>query len=559
MKRLILLFAATLMAASIYAIPAKRGLWRTIKLADGTEVRAELRGDETCSYYRTEDGRIFARNSTTGLYESTDTETLMAKASARRSTAQARRAKRAQKVMASATTGTSQYIGAKKGLIILVNFSDVKFEDNHDLALYKRIANEEGFTNEMGFIGSVRDYFKDQSNGQFDLTFDVIGPVTMSNGHAYYGEPTDGEKDNDVAVANMVIDACKAVDSEVDFSTYDWDGDGEVDQVFILYAGYGEASSGNKNTIWPHEWDLYNALWPNYKGERLDGVLINTYACGSELGGDGNIDGIGTICHEFSHCLGLPDMYDTSSYGNYGMDLWSVMDQGSYNGDGFCPPNYTSYERMYIGWQQPIELNEDQEITGMESLSDYGNTYIIYNDGDKDEYYLLENRQLNRWDAGLPNSGLLILHVDFDANLWANNSVNSTKTEMCTIFHADNQDLKSYDYYNEYITDRINDIYPYGSNNSLTGSSKPSATLHNRNTSGTFRMNKDITEITEHDDGTISFNFQNKNRASAISSIQADGQASDNRIFTIDGRYAGKDLDALEKGIYIINGKKVIK
>lgn len=559
MKKLILILTATLMATAIYAVPAKRGQWRTIKLADGTEVKAEFRGDEFGSFYRTEDGRLFIRDAGSGLYKQTNAEALDAEQSAKRASARAARAKRAAKMKVIPGEEHAPYIGAKRGLIILVNFADVKFNEEHNVELYKRIANEEGFTNEMRFRGSVRDYFKAQSLGQFDLTFDVLGPVTMPEGYAYYGTPTSGSDDNDVAVANMVVDACKAVDDEVDFNTYDWDGDGEADQVFILYAGYGEASHEiDPNTIWPHEWELASVL--GYGGcPTLDGVRINTYACGSELGEDGKIDGIGTICHEFSHCLGLPDMYDTSYSGYYGMDLWSIMDYGSYNDDGFCPPNYTSYERMYAGWQQPIELNDNIEVTGMESLTKGGNTYIIYNDGHRDEYFLLENRQLDGWDAALPNSGLLILHVDFDATVWYNNKVNATATQRCTIFHADNQDLKSYEYYSQYIADRANDIYPYGDNNSLTNTSTPKAILNNWNTSGTFYMNKPVTEITKHDDGTISFNFQNNNRPSGINDISAGEKQKDNRVFTIDGRYVGNDLDALNKGVYIINGKKIIK
>lgn len=552
MKRLFLILATAIITTSISAIPAKRGMWETIKLTDGTEVKAELRGDEFCSYRRSEDGRIFTRDADTGLYKAADMETLEAKAARRRNTAQTARAARAKRMYAASGTAGTLYTGTKKGLIILVDFADTKFDEKHDIELYKRIANEEGFTNDMGFRGSVRDYFKAQSLGQFDLQFDVLGPVTMPEGYAYYGAHTDGSEDNNEAVAQMVIDACKAVDSQVDFNDYDWDGDGEADQVFILYAGHGEASySRDPNTIWPHEWDLYSALYPNYQYVKLDGVIINTYACSCELGSGINIDGIGTICHEFSHCLGLPDMYDTQG-SNYGMDLWDLMDYGNYNDDGFCPPNYTSYERMYAGWSQPIELTNDQEVTGMEAIGDGGNTYIIYNDGHRDEYYMLENRQQKDWDEALPNSGLLILHVDYDADAWYNNTVNSSSPQRCTIFHADNETLRK-------SASLANDIYPYGDNNSLTSTSVPAAIVNNKNTDGTYYMNKSVTEITRHDDGTVSFRFQNLNGSNSIKSISAGETAGNSRIFSIDGRYIGNDIDNLNKGIYIINGRKVVK
>jgi len=541
----------------MYAVPAKRGIWRLIKLADGTEVKAELRGDEFCNFYRSQDGRMFIRNSATGLYESAGIGDIEAKAAKRRGTAQARRARRAQRMNVEPGVDHAPYDGKKTGLIILVEFADVKFKAAHDLALYKRIANEEGFTSEMGFMGSVRDYFRDQSLGRFDLQFDVVGPVAMPNGYVYYGAPTGGSYDNDKAVAQMVKDACKAVDSQVDFKDYDWDGDGEADQVFILYAGHGEASYDDENTIWPHEWDLYSATYPNYKPLVLDDTTIKTYACSCELGTTEKIDGIGTICHEFSHCLGLPDMYDTSGKGNYGMDLWDLMDYGSYNGDSFCPANYTSYERMYAGWQQPQELVDNCDVVGMKAIGDGGNTYIIYNDGNRDEYYLLENRQLKGWDAALPNSGLLILHVDYDAETWRYNKVNSTTTQRCTIFMADNTDLKS-GVPDISWSDRAGDIYPYESNNSLTNTSLPRASVHHRNTDGTYLMNKPITDITKHDDGTVSFTFRNNNGSNGISNIQAAQTPVSTRIFSLDGRYLGHDLNALKKGIYIINGKKVV-
>lgn len=552
MKKSILAFSLIMIAASANAVPAKRGQWKTIKLIDGTEVKAELRGDEFCSYRRSEDGRIFTRDTDTGLYKASEMETLNSKAARKRNTAKAERAARVKRMYVASGTDSPLYTGTKKGLIILVDFADLKFNEKHDIDLYKRIINEEGFTNDMGFRGSVRDYFKAQSLGQFDLQFDVLGPVTMPNGYAYYGAPAEGSLEDDYeVVAQMVIDACKAVDSQVDFNDYDWDGDGEVDQVFIIYAGHGEADYDDPNTIWPHEWDLYSALYPNYQYVKLDGVAINTYACGNELGSGTNIDGIGTICHEFSHCLGLPDMYDTIG-SKYGMDLWDLMDYGSYNDDGFCPPNYTSYERMYVGWSQPIELKNDKEVTDMEAIGDGGNTYIIYNDGHRDEYYMLENRQKKDWDEALPNSGLLILHVDYDADAWWYNTVNSSSPQRCTIFHADNETLR-------FPASLANDIYPYGDNNSLTSTSVPAAIVNNKNTDGTYYMNKSVTEITRHDDGTISFRFQNLNGSSSIKNISAGETTGNSRIFSIDGRYMGNDINNLNKGIYIINGRKVVK
>lgn len=548
MKRLLFLALSVVSAACIYAVPAKRGIWKILKMADGTEIKAELNGDEFGSYYKDADGRVFTLDSETGLYKTADMNEITKKADAKRREANMERASRIKKIRGNAAARSNSYTGEKKGLIILVQFSDVKFNNANTPELYRRIANEEGFADaSMGFKGSVKDYFKAQSNGMFSLDFDVEGPVTMPNGYAFYGAPTANSDDNDMEVGKMIIAACQEVDSRVNFKDYDWDGDGEADQVFILYAGKGEASCDDVNTIWPHEWTLASAC---RRTVTLDGVKINTYACGNEIDDNGNIAGIGTICHEFSHCLGLPDMYDYNNR-NFGMSLWDLMDYGSYNDDGFTPPNYTSYERMYIGWQQPIELKNDIEINDMKSLSDNGNTYIIYNEGHKDEYYLLENRQRKGWDAGLPGDGMLILHVDYDAYAWNYNEVNTGSQQHCTIFHADNQDKTS-------KANLINDLYPYGSNNSLTNTSIPAATINNKNTDGSFYMNKEVKDITRNPDGTMSFKFFGNN-ASGIDGISAGTRHADNRIYSIDGRYIGNDKKTLNKGIYIINGKKYIK
>jgi len=512
MRRNVLTALFALTAALAMAVPAKRGQYKTVTMADGSQVKVELRGDEFCRYWQAEDGRMFINDNATGLYKTIDAESLNAKATAKRQVMTSGKAKRAAARRASGEVN-NLYTGKKKGLIILVEFADKKFAEGDDLALYKRIANEVGF-NEGSFKGSVKDYFLAQSNGQFELDFDVVGSVAMENNYAYYGANTNGEDDYQ-KVAEMVITACKSVDSEVDFTQYDWDGDGEVDQVYVLYAGHGEASySRDPNTIWPHEYYLkYAGATYNSNGYLLsygetpvlDGVTVDTYACGCELGSSESIDGIGTLCHEFSHCLGLPDMYDTSNYGYFGMGKWDIMDQGSYNGDSFCPPNYTSYERMVSGWLNPTELVNDTTVTGMKSLSDNGEAYIIYNDAHKDEYYLMENRQKTGWDAEVPGSGMLILHVDYDASAWYNNTVNATRKQRCTIFPADNYLISG--------KSEACDAYPYGNNNELTNASKPAATLNNANTDGTYYMNKPITDIVYNEDSTMNFVFSNDNNS----------------------------------------------
>ena len=506
-----------MMSLTMMAIPAKRGIWQTVKLSDGSEVKLTLVGDEHGHYWQDANGKTYLFEEATKTYQLADKQQLLERAQARRAKANQRRLQRmkAQKKVGS----YGNYTGSKKGLIILVQYKDVSFQSGNTAELYKRIANEENFSHSKGFVGSVHDYFRDQSLGLFDLTFDVMGPVTLSQNRSYYGG--NNYNGDDKNPEEMVVEACKAIDSQVDFKDYDWDGDGKVDQVFILYAGAGEANGGAAETVWPHEWEL-SAVNKSFK---LDGVTIDTYGCSCELQPDqvsysGNvsswkIDGLGTICHEFSHCLGYPDMYDTQYGGHYGMYSWDLMDMGSYNGDGFIPAGYTSYEKMEAGWQQPIELKGTMAISDMKALSEGGESYIVYNKAHTDEYYLLENRQKTHWDQELEGNGLLILHVDYNQSAWENNLVNtvtssyygSNNHERCTIFKADNKDS-----YNSYTggrsaSDIAGDPYPYGLNNKLTNTSSPAATLYNANSDGKKFMNVDITDITRTANSTISFNF----------------------------------------------------
>ena len=547
MKKMILVLSLVLTCTVAFAIPARRGQWKTLKLADGTEVRAELRGDEFCRYWQAEDGRKFVIDRKTGLAGEADMGAMKARANLRRAPVGRQRARRSPQARLELGESHSPYVGEKKGLIILVEFADQSFRDGHGPELFYRMANEEGFS-EGFFQGSVKDYFKAQSFGQFVVDFDVKGPVRLNKGYAYYGENLVDGSEDPVRICEMVLDACRSIDGETDFGDYDWDGDGVVDLVYLLYAGYGEADTDDEATIWPHQYNLsFSSMMQDF-----DGVSIDAYACSSELNYEDDLFGIGAICHEFSHGIGLADMYDLADgYGRYGMGDWSIMCSGSYNGGGYVPASYTSYERWYAGWIEPTVLANDTVVTDMGSLERTGQAYVIYNDAHPDEYYLLENRQPEGWDAALPGSGLLILHVDFDADVWRNNLVNSLEVQRCTIFLADN-DADVYDV--------SGDSYPFRGNNCLTDTSLPAATLHHPQTDGERLMHKPVTGITRNDDGTMAFVFRNETVPTGIDGIAADTEASgDKRIYRLDGSYVGTDLNALQKGVYIVGGKKVVK
>lgn len=503
-QRIFILNALLCLVLSVWAVPAKRGVWCSLSLVDGTEVKAQLVGDEFLHYYVSEDGTKYVQDESTGLYRKmTDEVTAQRRAAVRRAQAQGRQKRMLRKAQAS-----NVFQGTKKGLVILAEFTNSKFKSGHDLALYRRIANEVNYS-DNNFRGSIKDYFKAQSHGQFELDFDVAGICQLQHPYAYYGK--NNSQKEDVKPGEMVAEACLwAHEHGINFSKYDWNGDGEVDQVFVLYAGHGEASYKDANTIWPH---MYYLSASDYgKSLSLDGVTVDTYACSSELNGDGNLDGIGTFCHEFSHCMGFPDLYDTSYAGWFGMGDFDLMCSGSYNGDSKCPAGYSAYEKAECGWltlKDMTNIEQETSIVGVQPMSADGDAYIIKNKGHKDEYYILENRQKTGWDSYLPASGLMITHVDYDADIWGWNMPNTsgkyedangnTKTndhQRLTIFRAG----KSTDEYGD-----ASDLYPYGSNNSLTKTSSPASTLYNTNSDGSKYMHVAITDIAIAADGTASF------------------------------------------------------
>lgn len=582
MKKLYLMLSMLFaFGAAANAIPAKK-LQKVITLTNGTQVSVELRGDEYLSWWEGTDGTAYRATADENVFEAFDLEAQKPAAAARRARAEQGRVARLARVKNSLKGADDKmrglggdhitYKGVKKGLVVLVDFKNKKFADGHDLEYYKNVINGKDFSDEEeGYVGSVRDYFLAQSNGQFELDFDVVGPVTMSKNYGYYGN--DGAYQKDEKVYEMIKEACDGIQDKVNLKDYDWDGDGEADQVFFLYAGLGQASGGSAGTVWPHESEL--RYWPC-------GVLsystgkINTYACANELqpetqGSSRYISaGIGTICHEFSHCLGFADMYDTTGGGGYGMSVFDVMDQGSYNGNGFVPCNYTAFERIYAGWVEAIELIDPATVKDMKSVSDYGRPFIMYNYKNTNEYFLMENRQNTGWDKGLYGSnGLLIVHVNYVPSRWANNSVNSSaeKIQCCTVVNADGSRENT-----QYSLQ--GDLYPYEvkgvtMNDEFTDESEPAAKLYTKNSDNSYALGIPITNI-KRSKGSVSFlvcggdaNNVIDNTfngvVDGINGVTVANKAADNRIYSIDGRYLGTDASALGKGIYVVGGKKVVK
>lgn len=510
-----LIFAACV--ATAFAVPAKR---QTVILTrpDGTKVEAVLMGDEHFHYYQstTSDEKFYINETGECISMS---KNMFAEgitwAEKRNSTAQmhrlAPRKTRSNSELAPTTDRTPFDLhGKHKGLVILVEYPDRPFKYTHE-NLDQQL-NEVGYS-QRGHIGSVHDYFYSQSYGQFDLEFDVVGPVQVSKKYSYYGKD-NGHPGDDMYVGTMVAEACELAyaDGEgVNFADYDWDDDGEAEMVVCIYAGYGQAQGAPSNTVWPQQWFLSEAKEYDDGPGALDfgGTIVDCYLVLNELAGASGtkLDGIGTFCHEYSHSLGLPDLYNTVGGSTFGMGDWNLMDSGCYNGDSAVPCAYTAYERTFCGWLEPTVLSEGCEVTDMKSITDAPEAYIIYNEAHTDEYFMLQNIQQNGWNECAPGHGMLVIHVDYDKDVWDNNVVNNTASRRrCTIVPADNNNYST-------AAGLAGDPYPGSKKKTeLTDISIPAATLYNVNTNGTKFLGKPITEIEENftDDkynGTISFVF----------------------------------------------------
>lgn len=438
-------------------------------------------------------------------------------------------------------------------LVILISFSDKDFQSEDPRGDYDKMLNEEGYNKRNG-PGCMAEYFRVQSGGLFNLKFDVYGPYKVGSKAQPYNNPDVNTRnygrDQMRAATNMFL----AENPDVDFSQYDWEGNGVVNQVIYITAGY----SGNQsNAI------CYGYIWPNTSSfspiTTPDSKTIANYSCSAEVWSNNASCGIGTICHEYSHSLGLPDIYPTSSSSDLPysvVDEWDLMDGGNFTNYGWCPPNYSPLEKMLLRWITPIELTEPVTVKDLKPVADGGKAYIVKNTDS--EYYLLENRQWNGWDAGLPGQGLVIYHVNYVSSIWSTNSVNNTKgAPMYELVHADNMDYDGWDNYlhnNGYSSQyahsgRMNNLhlsgstYPYGSDpetlvNQLTDTSVPAAVTYNANKEGEKLMSKPITNIRMSDEGLISFDFMGGDSTVGVKTVAITRPAAPAETYDLQGRRA---------------------
>lgn len=460
--------------------------------------------------------------------------------------------------------------------VVLVNFQDAKFKINKPKEAFEQLFNSDtqvnlGNGNRLNY-GSVAKYFRDMSNGAFTPKFKVYGPVTVDQPETYYGgKNEDDNKDEDPR--QLVKDALKLVEDQVtedDIKSFCSDGT-TIDCVYIVYAGLGQNDGGDGTTVWANCWTT--------DGATLGGKKVRWYTMSGELSPVKIknstipvVNGLGVICHEFSHSLGLPDMYptETSAYlDNQEMEYWDLMDGGEYTYNGFCPTAYTAFEKEQMEWQvDMVTLDSDASVTMTTSTEQGGTAYKIVNPQNDKEYLMLEYIQRKGWNQYLFGNGLLVYHVCLPSEtLYSSTRLNNTPGYPgMAVVPADGACLSSYIKANEndYGNSLYGDLFPGTGNlqgqnvTELSDTNKqPNFCWYNAAKTEKLNTNKAIKNV-KYDNGVLTFDYVN-DVASGILPVWGDKQATDGRVYSINGAYLGDDITKLPHGIYIVNGQKIVK
>lgn len=628
MKKL-LLAGLLLSAINAGAVKMKPGA-TVVKQSDGTQITVRAYGDEDLSYFVATDGTLLYQEGTdfyiakVGADGTLTSTKLLAHNPEERSAKEVAAAREQDRSKFFSTIGRQAkvnrlkreplaenstllpHLGKQKIPVILVEFRDVPFTVANPKETFNKYLNGKELFNktddpEMGYFnskggfkgnyGSVGRYFADMSFGKFLPEFDVYGPVKLDNPLKFYGAGDSSQE----KMKELFTDACTAVDDEVDFSKYDTNNDGNIDLVYIIYSGFSQSISGNStDCIHPKSGTLT-------LDKQFDGVSVNRYGVNNELNGTPEsaetygtmINGIGLFCHEFSHCMGLPDLYPYAGSTaeqliNHNMDYWSLMDAGEYTNNGYRPTEYTAWERERFGWMEIETLDKATDIE-LTTLAEGGKAYRIVNDNDKTghEYYIVENVQKKGWNKSAMGSGMMVTHVDYDDYQFSLGGckVNSTaKHPRMAIMAADGMFVPEY-YLGNTITESTDatvkehnaplvakyggqvfspnlykaeaagDLYPGTSGaTELTDTSAPqNAWVYTGDV-----MGKPLTDITmDAESGIVSFKFKG-GTTDGIKEIRTDN-VTKNAVYSINGTYMGSDIHALPKGIYIRNGKKITR
>ena len=565
MKKILLTLSMAITMSSAWAAKAINKPI-TIQQSDGTLITVYLHGDEDFHWYTSADGTILLRNGNDFTPITESQETFFAKAE---------NARRMNVMKREPVTGSTKtlfpHTGSPKALVILAQYQDVAFsladpKKSFDQYLNKAEGEQEDFgASENLNYGSVRQYFMDMSNGQYSPTFDVVGPVTLPNNMEYYGGTNDNATDE--KASQLVIDACELVKNDVDFSQYDSNNDGYVDLVYVIYAGYGQSMGGANNTMWPKSFSVNTSN--TYNGKKLYRSGINNELLGNESWPETKqINGIGLFVHEFSHCLGLPDFYASrlkSIYDNQGMEDWSVMDNGTYNMNGYVPAAYTAWEREAFGWCTIETLTEDTQLQ-IDNIDYGGKAYKFFNDNNKDEYFVIQRFQNRKWNSPMANSkekmdGLLIYHVDYnstDFSISSNNVNNTVGHPRMAVVPSDGILTSSYRdiALSTYWEDIKGDLYGAGTKTGKTDFIQSDAIANSKwFTEGTAR---NIYNIHINDEDVMWLDFGKNLSTDGIDNITANTEGRQG-IYSLSGTFLGNSSANLPKGIYIIGGKKFVQ
>lgn len=373
---------------------------------------------------------------------------------------------------------SSSFQETYKLVVILMSYPDFPFTTPREEI--DNLFNQVGYSSN-GSTGSVHDYFVASSFGKLNVEATVVGPYTSFNNLSYYGENHESGG-GDMRVRELITEAVDAADAEVDFSQFTNESESYVSCVYVIYAGYGEAAGGAANTIWPHRSVVYPPIMK-------DGVNIYDYACSNEINGSPYYPSplvIGTICHEFSHALGLPDFYDTDYEENGSFshhESYDLMCSGNYNNGGKTPPVWNAYERSIRNYVNIEEISTEGDYTLAPLMSDNVAFKMSFNN---DEYFILENRQQTSWDYYLPGHGMLIFHINRNVPGWNSN---------CSNCNPNNPgfDLEEAGGSGWYVSDSEKPFPGTGYNTSFTDETSPSSQSFN----GT-NLNRPLFNIAEN-------------------------------------------------------------
>nr|WP_314500622.1 M6 family metalloprotease domain-containing protein [uncultured Prevotella sp.] len=454
------------------------------------------------------------------------------------------------------------HTGSPKALVILAEFQDTTFTIQDTKKVFTNyLMNEDHFSdkryNQDQNYKGVRGYFKDCSYGKFTPVFDVVGPIKLPKAHAVYGAGND-------RMDLLLADACTAVDGMVNFADYDANNDGIVDLVYVIYAGHSANTSGNKDTnIWPKSGTITIS-------NKFDGKSIRRYGVSNELNGsektsknNKKINGIGLFCHEFSHTLGLPDIYayntDAENQDNQGMEYWDIMDGGTGIRGGRVPASYLAWEREVMGWMNIDELKNDITINNLKSIDNGGKAYKIVNPKNSNEYIVLQSIQKGAWNQGWGDNtygkGLFAYRISYKSgkvNIFDYPNNLKGKPRVIPI-PADGKILAAANAggkLNVYTAQLNGDPYPYNGINKIDNFTMYDGTI----------LKWSIYDIVENDaERYVSFKFKNNETTGIQAPSIIERSTSDNHIYTLDGRYVGTDASVLPHGIYIQNNKKFVK